>query len=190
LIVVQKHPQGVGELSKFRYDNRFAFWAPKEDTLSTPIVDFSEFSFDNLVADQDKVHETNPHRYELCLLTGILFIDDTRIVGYYDVPDEPFWARGHFPGLPMMPGVLISEVAAQLTAYLAAVKDIRQDSIIGLAGLQNVRFRSPVKPGDQLIVMAKEVKSRKGAMLVTDYQAFVGETLASEGQIKGVAIQK
>ncbi len=160
------------------------------DKLSTPIVEFSEFSFDKVVADQDKVHEINPHRFELCLLNGILFLDENRIVGYYDVPEDPFWARGHFPNRPMMPGVLISEVAAQLTCYISSVLGIRENSIIGLAGLDKIRFRAQVKPGDQLTVMCKRIKSRKGAMIVTEFQAYVGQTLASEGQIKGVAIQE
>lgn len=158
--------------------------------MNPPIVDFSELSFDNLVADQQQVYETNPHRYELALLSGILFFDETRIVGYYDVPDDPFWARGHFPGRPMMPGVLISEVAAQLTSYMATKNGIRGDAVIGLAGLENVRFRAQVSPGDRLTVMAEMIKSRKGAMIVTNYQVFIGETIASEGQIKGVAIQE
>lgn len=158
--------------------------------MKPPIVDFSEFSLDKLVANQEEVFATNPHRYELALLNGILFFDDTRIVGYYDVPDEPFWARGHFPGRPMMPGVLISEVAAQLTSYMATKNGIRGDAVIGLAGLENVRFRAQVTPGDHLTVMAEMTKSRKGAMIVTEYQVYVDQTLASEGQIKGIAIQE
>ena len=158
--------------------------------MKPPIVDFSEFSFDNVVADQAAVFELNPHRFELALLDGILLVDDVRAVGYHNVPDEAFWKRGHFPGRPLMPGVLISEVAAQLTSYLATRNGIRGDAVIGLAGLNNVRYRAPVMPGDQLTVMIKTLKSRKGAMIVTEYQAYVGQTLASEGEIKGVAISE
>ena len=157
--------------------------------MNTPIVDFSEFSFDNVIADQAKVYEVNPHRFELALLDGILYHEGDRIVGFYNVPDEPFWARGHFPGRPMMPGVLIAEVAAQLTSYLATVVGIRDDGMIGLAGLEKIRFRSPVAPGEQITVMALKIKSRVGAMVVTAFQAFVGERLAAEGQLKGVAIK-
>ena len=158
--------------------------------MKPPIVDFSEFSFDNVVADQAAIFELNPHRFELALLDGILLVDDVRAVGYYNVPEEPFWMRGHFPGRPLMPGVLICEVAAQLTSYLATRNGIRGDAVIGLAGLSNVRFRAQVKPGDQLTVMVNTLKSRMGAMIVTEYQVFVGETLASEGEIKGVAISE
>ena len=186
----QKHPRGVGELTKIQYDVGLYLTDLQENKLSNPIVDFSEFSFDDAIADQAKVYEVNPHRFELALLDGVLFLDETRIVGYHNVPDEPFWARGHFPGRPMMPGVLISEVAAQLTSYLATERDVRQNLEIGLAGLEKIRFRYRVMPGDQLVVMCKMIKSRAGAIIVTEYQAYVGQTLASEGQIKGVAMKK
>ena len=169
---------------------RFRKREGQEVILKPPIVDFSDFSLDHVIADQQEVYNTNPHRYELALLSGILYSDDTRIVGYYDVPEDPFWARGHFPGRPMMPGVLISEVAAQLTSYMATKNGIRGEAVIGLAGLENIRFRAQVSPGDKLTVMAAMIKSRKGAMIVTEYQVYVGQTLASEGQIKGIAIQE
>jgi len=89
-----------------------------------------------------------------------------------------------------MPGVLISEVAAQLTSYIANRCGIKGDAVIGLAGLDNVRYRAQVKPGDRITIMVNTLKSRKGAMIVTEYQAFIGETLASEGEIKGVAIKE
>ena len=157
--------------------------------MKPPIVDFSEFSFDNVIADQEKIYEVNPHRFELALLSGILYFNEAKIVGFYNVPEEPFWARGHFPGRPMMPGVLISEVAAQLTSYMATENGIRGDAVIGLAGLENIRFRAQVSPGDTLTVMAEMIKSRKGAMIITEYQVYIGETIASEGQIKGIAIK-
>ena len=160
----------------------------KLKTQKAPIVDFSEFSFDNVIADRAAIADSNPHRFEMALLDGILLMDASRIVGYYDVPHDAFWVRGHFPGRPLMPGVLIAEVAAQLTSYVAAQKGIRGEAVIGLAGLHNIRFRTPVRPGDRLTVMNSIEKSRKGAMIATSFQIFVGETLAADGEIKGVAI--
>ena len=157
--------------------------------MTSPIIDFSEFNFDTVVADKAQIFECNPHRHEFALLDGILLLDNKRIVGYYDVPADVYWAKGHFPGRPLMPGVLIAEVAAQCTSYLASTSGIRGDAVIGLAGLENIKFRAPVKPGDRLTVMAVEIRSRKGTMIVTQYEAYVGQTLVSEGQIKGIAIQ-
>ena len=158
--------------------------------MSSPIIDFSEFDYDRVVADREQILDINPHRHELALLDGILLLEEKRIVGYYDVPKDVYWAKGHFPGRPLMPGVLITEVAAQCTSYLGTTSGIRGDAVIGLAGLDEVRFRAPVKPGDRLTVMAVEKKSRKGVLIVTQYQAYVGQTLVSEGGIKGVAIKE
>ena len=158
--------------------------------MSAPLIDFSEFDYDQIVADKDKVYEINPHRHELALLDAVLLLDDKRIVGYYDVPKDVFWAKGHFPGRPLMPGVLIAEVAAQCTSYLGTTSGIKGDAVIGLAGLENIKFRAPVKPGDRLTVMAVEKRSRKGVMIVTQFQAYVGQVLVSEGEIKGIAIKE
>ena len=110
--------------------------------MSSPIIDFSEFDYDKIVADKEKIFEVNPHRHELALLDAVLLIDNERLVGYLDVPEDVFWVRGHFPGRPLMPGVLITEVAAQCTSYLGTVNGIRGDAVIGLAGLDKVKFLS------------------------------------------------
>ena len=158
--------------------------------MKPPIVDFSEFSVDKVVDDKEGVYALNPHRHELALLDGILYYDDKKAVGFYDVPHDAFWVRGHFPGRPIMPGVLIAEVAAQLTSYVGTRNGIKGDAVIGLAGLTDLRFRAQVSPGDRIIVMVDTLRSRKGALIVTYYQVYVDETLASEGQIKGVAISE
>ena len=158
--------------------------------MSSPIIDFSEFDYDKIVADKEKIFEVNPHRHELALLDAVLLIDNERLVGYLDVPEDVFWVRGHFPGRPLMPGVLITEVAAQCTSYLGTVNGIRGDAVIGLAGLDKVKFRAPVKPGDRLTVMIVTKRSRKGIMIVTVFQAYVGETLVADGEIKGIAIKE
>ena len=132
----------------------------RDSPLKPPIVNFSDFSFDKVVEDKEGIYEVNPHRHELALLDGILHYDDEKAVGYYDVPEDAFWIRGHFPGRPLMPGVLITEVAAQLTSYLGTRNGIRGDAVIGLAGVTDVRFRAQVMPGDRLVVMVKTLKSR------------------------------
>ncbi len=156
--------------------------------MKETIVDFSEFSFDRVIADKAAIMEVNPHRDHLLLLDGILLIDPSRAVGFYDVPEDAFWIEGHFPGRPLMPGVLIAEVAAQLTSYIAAASGARGNAVIGLAGLDKLRFRSQVAPGDRLTVMVEILKVRKDTLIVTGFQAFVGQTLAAEGQITGIAL--
>ena len=156
--------------------------------MKPPFVDFSEFSFDNVLVDVEGIQKINPHRFELQLLSGILYQSDERAVGFKDLTDDEFWVRGHFPGYPLMPGVLICECAAQLSSYFAAVTDIVSEGYIGLAGLDNVRFRGPVSPGDRLLVMLRRGKVRRNVLFNADFQGYVGEKLVVDGVIKGTAL--
>jgi 3-hydroxyacyl-[acyl-carrier-protein] dehydratase len=159
--------------------------------LKTPIVAFHDYDLDRVIHDKAAVERVNPHRFELSLLDGILFEDWTgfRAVGFHDVPLDAFWARGHFPGKPMMPGVLICEVAAQLCAWFANHSGLLGNSIIGLGALDKVRFRLPVQPGDKLVVQLKREKYRQNVLINGLFEGYVGTNLAVEGIIKGVAIR-
>jgi 3-hydroxymyristoyl/3-hydroxydecanoyl-(acyl carrier protein) dehydratase len=156
--------------------------------LKKPYVDFSDFSFDKLAVDREGILAVNPHRFELRLLDGILQISDETAVGYKDLKDDEFWIRGHFPGRPLMPGVLICECAAQLSSYFAITTKMVDNGYVGLGGLESIRFRGPVVPGDKLVVMLKRGKVRRNAMFTADFQGWVDETMVVDGTIKGVAL--
>ena len=102
------------------------------------------------------------------LLDAVLLMDDTRAVGYLDISEEMFWIRGHFPDRPLMPGVLICESAAQLSSYFAIKTGLVSNGVVGLGGLEGVRFRGPVAPGDRLILMLKKGRSRPNTMFNAD----------------------
>jgi 3-hydroxyacyl-[acyl-carrier-protein] dehydratase len=160
-----------------------------EDNLKDPIVEFSKFDTDQLIVDREGILAVNPHRFEMMLLDGVLYVDEDRAVGFKDVTDQEFWVRGHFPERPIMPGVLICESAAQLSAYFASTKRLLDSGVVGLGGLESVRFRAPVVPGDKLILMLRRGRVRKNVMFMTEFQAFVNETLVADGLVKGVALQ-
>lgn len=151
-------------------------------------VDFTEFDEDKVLVSKEGICEVNPHRFELQLLDGILYIDDDRAVGFKDITDDAFWVRGHFPDRPLMPGVLICECAAQLSSYYAHTTKLVDNGYVGLGGLESVRFRGPVVPGDRLIVMLKKGRARRNAMFSAFFQGFVNKTLIVDGVIKGVAL--
>ena len=157
---------------------------------NAPLVDFSEFDISNPIAGREEIASINPHRHEMALLDGIVFEEPEtkRIVGYRDVPVDEFWVRGHMPGLPLMPGVLMVECAAQLSSYFAIKNKIVGDGIIGLGGLDDVKCRGPVAPGDRFVVMILATKIRKGALFLCDFQGFVNEKLVVDGVIKGVPL--
>lgn len=132
--------------------------------------------------------KVNPHRHELMLLDGICLINENQAVGYADITEEDFWVRGHFPERPLMPGVLMCEAAAQLSAYFAKTTGLATSGTVGLGGLDKVRFRGPVVPGDRLVLMLKKGRVRTNVMFSADFQCYVKENLVVEGVIKGVVL--
>ncbi len=169
---------------------RFHYRYQQEEKLKDALVDFSKFAENKVFADLDEIAEINPHRFEMRLLDGVLYLDEQYAVGFRDISADEFWVRGHFPGRPLMPGVLICECAAQLTSYFAIKSKLVDNGYVGLGGLEKVRFRGPVVPGDRLIVMLKRGKVRRNQMFTADFQGFVDQTLIVDGVIKGVALGK
>jgi 3-hydroxyacyl-[acyl-carrier-protein] dehydratase len=123
-------------------------------------------------------------------LTAIVHEDSRRhrCIGYKDTSPDDFWARGHMPGMPLMPGVIMCEAAAQLASYYTQKYDLLGSEMVGFGGLEDVRFRDPVIPGDRLYVMTEMVRARRGRMIVCGFQGFVGERIVVEGMIKGVPL--
>jgi UDP-3-O-[3-hydroxymyristoyl] N-acetylglucosamine deacetylase/3-hydroxyacyl-[acyl-carrier-protein] dehydratase len=125
-----------------------------------------------------------PHRYPMLLVDRVVEIDgDRRAVGVKNVSiNEPFF-QGHYPGTPIMPGVLIVEAMAQLGGLLMSQRLEHTGKIAVLLSLDKVKLRKPVTPGDQLMLVAEAVRasSRTGAL---NCKAFVGDKLAAEAQIR------
>ncbi len=154
------------------------------------IWDLSTLDLDNPIADIDEIRKYNPQRFEMEQLTAIVLEDTQRhiCIGYKDLTDHEFWVRGHMPDLPLMPGVVMLEAAAQLCSYYVQKHDMLGSPMVGFGGLEDVRFRDPVLPGSRLILMCALSKIRRGRMLVSRFQGVVGETLVVEGVIKGIPI--
>ena len=192
LVAIETHGFAVKIWDVNSFNTRSIFVAKHKSNLKEIIVEFSEFDVDKPIASKEDVAETNPHRHELALLDGILFddLESGRAVGFKDVRDDEFWVRGHFPEKAIMPGVVICECAAQLCAYYAKRSGLLEDCIIGLGGLDEIRFRGPVVPGDKLITMLQKTKGRKNMLIVGQFQCYVRQELVVEGIIRGVALPK
>ncbi len=154
------------------------------------IHDPAALDFDNVVADVEEIRKYNPQRFEMEQLTAIIYEDLKRhvCVGYKDVTHDEFWVRGHMPNMPLMPGVMMLEAAAQMCSYFSQKYDLLGAAMVGFGGLEEVRFRDPVIPGDRLVVMCEMTKLRRGRIVVTKFQGFVREALAVEGILKGIPI--
>jgi 3-hydroxyacyl-[acyl-carrier-protein] dehydratase len=152
------------------------------------ILDFSEYDLNNVVADAEAIRHFNPQRFEMEQLTAICFEDTVRgiCVGYKDIGPDEFWVRGHMPGMPLMPGVIMCEAAAQLSSYYSHRYQLMQ-GLIGFGGLEEVRFRGIVRPGDRFVIVCKLLKLRR-AIMTCQFQCFVKQNVVCEGILKGVSI--
>jgi UDP-3-O-[3-hydroxymyristoyl] N-acetylglucosamine deacetylase / 3-hydroxyacyl-[acyl-carrier-protein] dehydratase len=143
------------------------------------------------VIDAARILELLPHRYPFLLVDRILeVVGDTRIVGLKNVTlNEPFFP-GHFPGHPIMPGVLIVEAMAQTGGVLLLDKiEDPQSKVVYFMSLDGVKFRRPVVPGDQLL-MEVEVLQNRGRTVRLKGMAYVGDQLAAEAEMMARIIDR
>ena len=152
------------------------------------ILDFSEYDLNHVVADIEEIRRHNPQRFEMEQLTAICYEDHQRniCVGYKDIGLGEFWVRGHMPGMPLMPGVIMCEAAAQLSSYYSH-KNKLMEGLIGFGGLEDVRFRGVVRPGDRFVIVCRLLKLRRSIM-TCEFQCFVDRSLVCEGVLKGVSL--
>jgi 3-hydroxyacyl-[acyl-carrier-protein] dehydratase len=156
-----------------------------------PHLDPASIDFSKTLADRTAIEAVIPQRFEMVQLTAVVSMDPEKhlIVGYRDVADDEFWVRGHFPGQPFLPGILMCESAAQLTCYYNLANKVTKGALIGLGGIENGRFRKAVVPGDRLVLIGKglQVRSR---LTRFDVQGFVNNELAFSVEILGVVLVK
>jgi len=141
--------------------------------------------------DIQKIMSYLPHRYPFLLVDRILeLLPGDRVVGLKNVTvNEPFF-QGHFPGVPIMPGVLILEALAQAGGVLAYVSSIEgiEGSLVYFTGIDKARFRKPVTPGDQLILESRIIKIRSrivrmsGVAKVNDVKVAEADLMAAIGE--------
>ena len=127
-----------------------------------------------------------PHRYPFLLIDRVIEVDQgKRIVALKNVSiNEPFFS-GHFPGAPVMPGVLTIEAMAQAGAILGLLEskpDELQNALVYFMGIDEARFRRPIVPGDQMRIVA-EVLRRKSVVWKMQGRVYVGAELAAEATL-------
>lgn len=144
------------------------------------------------VFDKEAVCRVNPQRYEMQQLDGILWYDKEKnlILGFKDITKNEFWIRGHIPGRPLMPGVIMVEAAAQLASFF--MKQIFQEpGFIGFAGIESAKFRSIIEPGKRLYLLGLVTKYRRKertSMVTTSVQGVVEGNLVFEAVVSGMRV--
>ncbi|MEE8128311.1 MAG: 3-hydroxyacyl-ACP dehydratase FabZ [Nitrospinaceae bacterium] len=137
--------------------------------------------------DINEIKKIIPHRYPFLLVDKIIECDDdSQIVGIKSVTiNEPFF-QGHFPDFPVMPGVLIVEAMAQVACILAlrVLKKEGNPSVL-FTGIDSVKFRKPVVPGDVLRLELTKTKQR-GELFRFDGKALVEDQVVTQGSIQAI----
>ncbi len=136
------------------------------------------------VLDIEGIKKIIPHRYPFLLVDRVTeIIEPDFIKGYKNVSVNEAFFQGHFPAHPVMPGVLILEALAQLGAILILRKFPEEKRMAYFAGMDGVKFKNMVVPGDRLDLEVKVMRDR-GTYAVTHGQAFVDGKLATEATLK------
>jgi 3-hydroxyacyl-[acyl-carrier-protein] dehydratase len=151
------------------------------------LVDLSSIDLNRIEVPLEEIRKVIPQRFELEMLSGIIqYGDGDLVVGFKDITPDDFWVRGHIPGRPLMPGVLMIEAAAQLCAY-TAMRRRPEMGFIGFARCNDVIFRGTVQPPARLYLISQmlELPRRRA---VGKCQGVCNGTLVFEATITGMAV--
>jgi len=161
---------------------------PEPDTTEIPLENQSAAAAAPLM-DREAIMKIIPHRDPFLLVDEVLEMTEESIVAQKFVSGDEYFFAGHFPGMPIMPGVLIVESIAQAGAIVALSKEENKGKIAVFAGIDKVRIRKSVFPGDTLRLEVKLTKKR-GPIGFGEGKAFVDGKLCVSGEIMFAIVNK
>ncbi len=157
---------------------------------SAPILDPKTIDTAATAVTKEAILAMNAQREEFEQVDRLISLDleSGLAVGIKRQRPDEFWTRGHIPGRPLMPGVLMIEMAAQISSVIYHLKfETGGKKFFGFGGVNDVKFRGTVEPGQDLlmVVRAKALKSR---MAIFEAQGFVDGRMVFEGEVSGIVI--
>jgi len=157
---------------------------------AAPILDPTTIDPAQTSVTKEEILALNAQREEFEQVDRLISLDLEvgMAVGIKSQRNDEFWTRGHIPGRPLMPGVLMIEMAAQISSVIYHLKfQTGGKKFFGFGGVNDVKFRGTVEPGQDLlmVVRAKALKSR---MAIFEAQGFVDGKMVFEGEVSGIVI--
>lgn len=154
------------------------------------LIDPVQLDCSDPIAEIEQIRELIPQRGAIEQLTAVVYeeLETKTVAGYKDISPDEFWVSGHMPGMPLMPGVVMCEAAAQLASFFVQRNDLLGCEMVGFGGLDEVRFRGTVVPGDRLIIACRMIQVRRGRMIRSRFQCYVNGAVACDGELIGVPI--
>lgn len=152
-----------------------------------PLINPAHVDPSMCIMDRVEIARYLPHRGPIAMLDRLVYRseDDNEGAAVCEIPQDPWWADGHIPGHPLMPGVLQIEAAAQLSSLLF-YRRANSTTFAGFTRINDVTFRGMVSPGDQLILLCVGIKYSP-KRFVTRVQGVVKSEIVFDGEISGMA---
>ena len=136
--------------------------------------------------NREQLEQIMPHKDPMLLVDRSTVTDDG-VESEYTIPADPYYTRGHFPGNPIVPGVILCEIMAQGSVLLFSEKLV--DHLALYAGMDKVRFKKTVRPGDKVTVRST-LSSCRGQFISVNASAYVGDEVCAQGQLSFMLVEK
>lgn len=153
------------------------------------MIDLRAVDLTQILLSREEIYEQIPHRFEFQLLDGVCMLDRSKkqIITFSDIRTDAWWVRGHIPNRPLLPGVLMLEMAGQ-TAALAGRLLADYDAFIGFGGVDECRFRESVAPPTRLYLLCTgtEFRTRR---ITCRAQGVIDDRLIFEATITGLTMR-
>lgn len=136
---------------------------------------------------REEIKNLIPHREPMLLVDEAEKLGDT-VYSKYTIRENEFFTTGHFPGYPVVPGVVLCEIMAQGSALLVP-EEILKEGLSFYAGLDNIKFKNSVFPGDTVCVES-HLLAQKGPLIIVEAKAKVEDKLCCKGQLSFMVVPK
>jgi 3-hydroxyacyl-[acyl-carrier-protein] dehydratase len=152
------------------------------------LFDIGAYDLSQVVLTQEEIYRTLPHRCEFMLLDGVTMLDieAERMIAFADIRPDAWWVRGHIPGRPLLPGVLMIEMAAHAAScYTCTV--LKSQEFLAFTALDDCKFRGMVEPPTRLYLLGVGVDTRPRRSICR-FQGVVDGKMVFEAQITGIPV--